>query len=687
MGKVFQISLAKRQRICYTVRENTGRDRIWLSPRGGDGEIRSKSGGYCGGKVNGMAGWDWKTEGAPRCRDGVDCRAYERLGCHKTVNGGMRFAVWAPRASAVSLCGDFNGWQPDALPLTRGEDGVWEIEISELPVYTAYKYHIVGEDGRAVMKSDPYAYHFETRPSNASKVCFLEDYEWQDGAWMQGKPQRPLYDTPINIYEVHLGSWRRYPDGQPLSYEKLAEELVPYVAEMGYTHVELLPVSEYPYDGSWGYQVTGYFAPTSRYGTPEQFMALVDRFHQAGIGVILDWVPAHFPKDEQGLYRFDGSPCYEYADPRKGEHREWGTCVFDYGRPEVQSFLISSALFWLEKYHADGIRVDAVASMLYLDYGRKDGEWVPNRYGGRENLEAVTFLRRLNEAVFASYPYTLMIAEESTAWPLVSRPTADGGLGFNYKWNMGWMNDMLRYMATDPLFRRHNQNALTFSLCYAFSENFVLPVSHDEVVHGKGSLIGKMPGEYAEKFGNVRAFLGYTMAHPGKKLLFMGCEFGQFREWDFAGELDWLLLDYESHRMLQHFTRSLNRFYRENEPLWDNDFNWDGFSWIANDDCAQSVIAFRRIARSGRELTVVCNFTPVRREHYRIGVPQKGSYTEVFTTDAAEFGGTDCRNGTVAAEPVPMHGLEQSVELTLPPLSAVFLEHRAGRRRRRREDA
>ncbi len=601
-------------------------------------------------------------------------RAYDVLGCHPCEDGYV-FRVWAPHAHSVSLVGDFNEWDPAAQPLARvADNGVWECRTAAVREYDLYKYYIVGSSGVGVMKSDPYAYHYETRPGNASRVYALPDYVWQDAAWQKDKAKRSVYNVPINVYEVHVGSWRRYADGNVFSYTKLADELIPYVCDMGYTHIELMPLMEHPYDGSWGYQITGYYAPTSRYGTPSELMEFVDRCHQNGIGVIMDWVPGHFPKDECGLYRFDGEACYEYADPRKGEHKEWGTCVFDYGRPEVCSFLISNVLFWLEKYHIDGIRVDAVAAMLYLDYNRQAGEWIPNRHGGHENLEAVAFLQRLNEAVFAAFPHTMMIAEESTAWPLVSRPTDVGGLGFNYKWNMGWMNDMLRYISLDPLFRSGNHNALTFSFFYAFSENFVLPISHDEVVYGKGSLMNKMPGSYEEKFAGVRLFMAYMMAHPGKKLVFMGTEFGQFSEWNYAAELDWLLLAYPSHCALQHYTRSLNRFYREQAPLWQNDFSWEGFSWIANDDAWNSVIAFRRIDRRGGELIAVCNFTPVERSGYRIGVPVYGIYEEVFTTDDATFGGGGVHNGTVRAQRVPMQGLEQSVELTLPPLSVQFFK-------------
>ncbi len=602
-------------------------------------------------------------------------RAYERFGCHPHDDGTMTFCVWAPNAQAISLVGDFNDWQVGQTPLCRGLNNCWDVTIPALPLYAAYKYAITGPDGKVTLKADPYGTHFETRPGTASKVYPLEGcYQWQDAAWIEQQKTALSYDRPMNIYEVHAGSWKQTEDGGFYDYERLGDELVAYVKDMNYTHIELLPMTEYPFDGSWGYQVTGYFAPTSRYGTPAGFMSFVDKCHNAGIGVILDWVPAHFPRDEAGLFRFDGTPCYEYADPRKGEHKEWGTCVFDFGRPEVQEFLLSSAMFWLEKYHIDGLRVDAVASMLYLDYNRKDGEWVANDYGGREHTAAVNFLRHLNGSIFANYPQALMIAEESTAWPMVSRPAADGGLGFNYKWNMGWMNDMLRYMSLDPLFRKHNHNALTFSFLYAFSENFVLPISHDEVVHGKGSLINKMPGDYEQKFAGVRLFLAYIMAHPGKKLSFMGSEFGQFSEWDFHKGLDWMLLDYETHRTLQSYTKALNTFYLQQPALWEQDFSWQGFEWISADDSNQSVLAFRRRAKDGSELVIVCNFTPVARPGYRVGVPAWGNYRVVFNSDDASFGGTGMIDTTcVQTSAEPMHGLAQSVSLDLPPMSVQFM--------------
>ncbi len=582
------------------------------------------------------------------------------------------FRVWAPAADAVSVVGDFNGWDESADPMAKTDGGIWEAEIKGLSCFDNYKYAVTSADGSVTLKSDPYARHFETAPANASKI-YSSSYVWGDGEWQERKKNIDIYSTPVNIYEVHAGSWKRFGDGNTYDYETLAKELAAYVKKMNYTHVELMPITEYPFEGSWGYQVSGYFAPTSRYGTPDGFKKFVDIMHKNGIGVILDWVPAHFPRDGFGLYRFDGTPCYEYADPRKGEHKEWGTMVFDYGKPQVRSFLISSAVFWLKEYHADGLRVDAVASMLYLDYGRQGGEWVPNSYGGRENLEAVEFLKDVNRAAFAQDPSVLMIAEESTAWPLVTKPPQDGGLGFNFKWNMGWMNDMLRYMSLDPYFRKDNHDCLTFSFFYAFSENFILPISHDEVVHGKCSMIEKMPGEYDMKFASLRAFYAYMTAHPGKKLLFMGQEFAQFIEWNYKQGLDWLLLEYEKHAKMQSYVRELNKFYLKNREFWEIDYSWDGFGWISNDDNTQSIIAFRRIDKAGNEIITVCNFVPVARENYRIGVPKKGTYRRVFCSDSEKFGGgTSAAAKSYKSEPIPMHGFENSVAIDIPAMSVSY---------------
>ena len=607
---------------------------------------------------------------------GENARAYEYLGAHFCEDGNVVFRVWAPNAVAVSVVGEFNGWQSGVSPMYMVDDsGVWETVIGGLKVYDTYKYAILTKDGRELFKCDPFAFHSETRPANASKLYDIEGYQWHDSKWLEKRKKTSVYDSPVNIYEVHAGSWKQYDDGNFLSYRAMADELIPYVKDMGYTHIEFMPLSEYPFDGSWGYQVTGYFAPTSRYGTPKDLMYLVDKCHQAGIGVIMDWVPAHFPKDAHGLYEFDGTTCYEYADPRKGEHYDWGTRVFDYAKTQVQSFLMSSAAIWLDKYHFDGLRIDAVASMLYLDYGRNDGQWIANEKGGNENLEAIAFLQKLNESIFRDYHDCMMIAEESTAFPMVSKPVFMGGLGFNFKWNMGWMNDCMRYFSLDGIHRKNNHNCLTFSVFYAFSENFVLPISHDEVVHGKCSLINKMPGTYEEKFAGVRSFLGYMYAHPGKKMLFMGQEFGQFIEWKYDCGLDWLLLDYEAHKKLQDYTRALNKFYAKNAPLWESDFGWEGFNWISSNDNSNSVIAFRRIDKKGKEIIAVSNLTPVFRSGYEIGVPYAGTYEVVFNSDDEAYGGTGKgTSGKIKTNERPMHGHEQSVSLELAGLSTIYLK-------------
>ena len=609
-------------------------------------------------------------------KQGNNCEAYRYFGAHLETRAGepgVVFRVWAPHAVAISVVGDFNSWKPGSHPMHKVDgDSVWELFIPGMKEFDVYKYCVTTRAGDLVYKADPYAFHAETRPSNGSKVYDISGFAWHDEAWQAAQKKADVINGPMNIYEMHVGSWKMKEGNKPYNYAELADQLIPYITEMGYTHVELLPVMEYPFDGSWGYQVTGYFAPTSRYGTPKDFMSFVDKLHAAGIGVIMDWVPAHFPKDQFGLYNFDGEPCYEDPNPKRGEHKEWGTMVFDFGRNEVQSFLISSALYWLEQYHIDGLRVDAVASMLYLDYNRKQGEWEPNKDGGKENLEAVAFLRKLNNTVLGRHPHKYMIAEESTAWPMVTKPASDGGLGFNFKWNMGWMNDMLRYMSMDPLSRPYNHNLVTFSFYYAFSENYILPISHDEVVYGKCSMLDKMGGPREFRFNSMRTFLGYMMAHPGKKLMFMGQEFAQYKEWNFQTQLDWEVLEFEPHRKLHEYVRDLNRFYAENAPLWECDTSWEGFHWISSEDNANSVIAFRRIARNKDELICVCNFQPVRHEIYDIGVPYYADYEEVFTSDNVKYGGTGISNGTVTAKEEPMHGEQFRITIDVPPMAAMF---------------
>jgi len=601
-----------------------------------------------------------------------DC--YNFLGCHK-VRGGYVFRVWAPHAKSVSVHGDFNGWDKCAPKMNYIKNGVWESDIISASQFDNYKYYIETAKGEFVYKTDPYSFHTCTRPETAGKVYDLNSFKWTDGDYLKAKKNVNHMESPINIYELNLGSWRRHSDGNFFTYRESAKDIVKYVKEMGYTHIELMPITEYPYDLSWGYQVSGYYAPTSRFGTPEDFAYFVNACHNAGISVILDWVGAHFPKDAFALADFDGDFCYEYSDPLKNEHPDWNTRIFDFGKGEVISFLVSNVSFWQEKYHIDGFRIDAVASMLYLDYGKKDGQWRPNVFGGNYNLEAINFLKKLNSAAFENDSSVLMIAEESTAFPNVTKPPYDGGLGFNFKWNMGWMNDMLSYMSTDPLFRKGRHNNITFSLTYAFSENFILPISHDEVVHGKCSMINKMPGDYEEKFANLRAFYGYMMAHPGKKLSFMGNEFAQFIEWNPEQELDWLLLQYDNHKKMKRYVRDLNKFYLENKPFWENESGWDGFKWISHDDCDQSIIVFRRIDKSGEEIIAVCNFCPVTRKKYSIGVPREGSYKCVFSSDKLIYGGSGTSLRTVKSKKKPMHGYEQSVEMTIPAMSVVYYKY------------
>jgi len=605
------------------------------------------------------------------------------MGAHpREVNGvkGVHFVVWAPNAQRISVIGDFNQWDGRRHPMQRRSDGgIWELFIPDLGPGERYKYALVSQNqGYYTERADPYGFAAELRPGTASIVYDLEQYEWRDADWMREREQRQALDAPLAIYEVHLGSWRRAPEegGRYLTYRELAEQLPAYVREMGYTHIEFLPISEHPFDGSWGYQPVGMYAPTSRFGSPDDFRALVDACHQAGIGIILDWVPAHFPKDGHGLVYFDGTHLYEHSDPRQGEHTDWGTMIYNYGRNEVRNYLLANALFWLEKYHIDGLRVDAVAAMLYLDYSRKQGQWIPNRFGGRENLEAIDFLKKLNELTHHDHPGILTIAEESTAWPMVSRPTYVGGLGFDYKWNMGWMHDLLDYFEADPIYRRYRQERITFSLMYAFSENFILPLSHDEVVHLKHSLLDKMPGDLWQKFANLRALYAFMYGHPGKKLLFMGGEFGQWHEWNYDASLDWHLLHYESHQKLQRFVRDLNHLYTNEPSLYQIDTDWQGFNWVDFRDSDNSVVAFLRKAKNPDDfLLFACNLTPVPRYGYRLGVPRSGLYQEVLNSDADIYGGSNVGNlGSVQAEDVPSHGHNWSVSLALPPLAVVVMK-------------
>ena len=623
---------------------------------------------------------DWDLD---RIACGAHPRAYESLGAHRASvdrREGTRFAVWAPNADYVSVIGDFNGWNGDRHPMRhRGSSGVWEGFVEGAGDGDLYKYLVVsGRHGHRAEKADPYAFAADTPPRTASRVCDLDAYRWSDGEWMAGRGARNRRDTPVSIYEVHLGSWMRVPEegGRWLTYREAASRLADYVAELGFTHVELLPVTEHPFGGSWGYQTTGYFAATSRFGDPSDFMAFVDTLHRRGIGVILDWVPAHFPDDEHGLARFDGTHLYEHENLKLGRHPHWGTLVFNLGRHEVANFLLSSALFWLDRFHVDGIRVDAVSSMLYLDYGRQDGDWVPNQYGSNENLDSVEFLRRANQQIHQEFPDALTIAEESTAWPLVSRPAARGGLGFGLKWNMGWMHDTLEYMRQDPIHRKHHHDKLTFSMLYAFSEDYVLPLSHDEVVHLKGSLLEKMPGDDWQKFANLRLLYGYTYCHPGKKLLFMGGEFAQRSEWNHDGSLDWHLLAEDRHEGVRRLVADLNRLYRSKDALYQTDCEERGFLWVDCADRESGVVSFLRTSRDGSQsLLVVCHFTPVLREGYRLGVPSSGAWQEVLNTDSTYYGGSNAGNrGRVEAEEVPFHRQPYSVQLTLPPLSAVVFE-------------
>ena len=608
---------------------------------------------------------------------GDSVRAYDFLGAHlvnRNDKNGVVFRVWAPTARSVSVAGDFNNWNNEANYMYNIGYGVWEVFVEGVKEFCTYKYCIESEYGDRLMKADPYAFHAQTRPGQASVVYDIESYSWNDSEWFNKRKENNISSSPMNIYEIHAGSWRKYPDGNFFNYQKLADELIPYLKEMHYTHVQLMPIMEYPYDGSWGFQTTGYYAPTSRYGTPSDFMAFVDKLHGEGIGVILDWVPSNFPTDDFGLARFDGSPLYESNDPKTSKRDSWGTCLFNYARFEVTSFLVSCAMFWLDKYHIDGLRIGALSSMLYLDYGKAEGEWEPNKFGGKENLDAVDFVKRLNTAVHMYHPDVMMFAEENTSWPKLTHKIEDGGLGFDFKWNMGWMNDMLHYMSLNSMWRPFNHDSLTFSFYYAFSEKFLLPISHDEVSHGKGSLIKQMPGKYDEQFAGVRAFITYMYAHPGKKLVFMGTEIGQFDEWNHQEAIQWDLLEFEKHKKLRTFFKELNKFYLDCKPLYELDTVWKGFDWIHHDDYTNSVIAFKRTDKNGDEIVSVCNFQPIRRDEYCIGVPKYGLYDEVFNSDEERFGGSGVVNGNnIKTEVMKIHGFDQGLSLTLPPLSVIYL--------------
>ena len=608
---------------------------------------------------------------------GDSVRAYDFLGAHlvnRNDKNGVVFRVWAPTARSVSVAGDFNNWNNEANYMYNIGYGVWEVFVEGVKEFCTYKYCIESEYGDRLMKADPYAFHAQTRPGQASVVYDIESYSWNDSEWFNKRKENNISSSPMNIYEIHAGSWRKYPDGNFFNYQKLADELIPYLKEMHYTHVQLMPIMEYPYDGSWGFQTTGYYAPTSRYGTPSDFMAFVDKLHGEGIGVILDWVPSNFPTDDFGLARFDGSPLYESNDPKTSKRDSWGTCLFNYARFEVTSFLVSCAMFWLDKYHIDGLRIGALSSMLYLDYGKTEGEWEPNKFGGKENLDAVDFVKRLNTAVHMYHPDVMMFAEENTSWPKLTHKIEDGCLGFDFKWNMGWMNDMLHYMSLNPMWRPFNHDSLTFSFYYAFSEKFLLPISHDEVSHGKGSLIKQMPGKYDEQFAGVRAFITYMYAHPGKKLVFMGTEIGQFDEWNHEEAIQWDLLEFEKHKKLRTFFKELNKFYLDCKPLYELDTVWKGFDWIHHDDYTNSVIAFKRTDKNGDEIVSVCNFQPIRRDEYCIGVPKYGLYDEVFNSDEERFGGSGVVNGNnIKTEVMKIHGFDQGLSLTLPPLSVIYL--------------